>query len=214
MTNTKVVCIVSILFIVALVYGFKSFYFATEYRGENIVIGIIDDGVSNIALENVLEYNGPTINDKKTHGDSLLEYLHAKKFTGEIYFYSAENDSSIITEDNIINGLNWMKENGVEYVNISLSSRKKCANLQKWINHNKDIKVYCCYNNKLNSFDYPAMCKNVIASGSLSKVKYKKCDRKYRSQEIIVFSGKKIQKFKGNSFLSIETILNDMEDKT
>lgn len=57
----KVVCIVSILFIVALVYGFKSFYFATEYSGENIVIGIIDDGVSNIALENVLEYNGPTI---------------------------------------------------------------------------------------------------------------------------------------------------------
>lgn len=66
----------------------------------------------------------------------------------------------------------------------------------------------------MNSFDYPAMCKNVIDSGSLSKVKYKKCDRKYRSQEIIVFSGKKIQKFKGNSFLSIETILNDMEDKT
>ena len=133
---------------------------------------------------------------------------------GTITVKTADNDSSIITEDNIINGLNWMKENGVEYVNISLSSRKKCANLQKWINHNKDIKVYCCYNNKLNSFDYPAMCKNVIASGSLSKVKYKKCDRKYRSQEIIVFSGKKIQKFKGNSFLSIETILNDMEDKT
>ena len=107
-----------------------------------------------------------------------------------------------------------MKKNDVKYVNISLSSKKKCKKIQKWINNNKEVKVYCCYNNKLNSIDYPAMCKNVIASGSLSKVKYKECDKKYRSQEIILLSWKKIEKFKGNSFLSLETILNDLEEKT
>lgn len=46
--------------------------------------------------------------------------------------------------------------------------------LELWIKQHDDIEVYVSYNNKFNSFDYPAMYENVYVSGSSPKIHYKK----------------------------------------
>ena len=95
-----------------------------------------------------------------------------------------------------------MKEYGVNRINISLSSKVYSTQLQEWIDNNPDIIVYASYNNKVNTFDYPAMYENVIASGEKnSKIEFKKNDVKYKSKKIISIRNKQL--YNGNSYLSL-----------
>ena len=57
-----------------------------------------------------------------------------------------------------------MENENIQYVNLSLSTKKREETLQEWLN-NTELRVYSSYNNLLNSLDYPSMYENVIASG-------------------------------------------------
>ena len=88
----------------------------------------------------------------------------------------------------------------------SLSSKRKSHELQEWIKDNEEMRIYCSYNNKDNTYDYPAMLSGVTASGANKYIEYKPNDCKYNSNRIVIFN-KGIHLFYGNSYLSIETLL-------
>ena len=194
--------ILSVIFI----YFFHSTFVVTFItRTEKNKIGIIDYNIKRVNNDRLI-YQGQ-YSDAVTHGNRLIDYLHVKHYKGDIYYYSAESKTGKINSKKIINGLNWMKYNGVRYINISLSSKYYSEDLAKWINSNKDIVIFCSYNNQNNTADYPANYKNTIASLQKGQ-KHKNVNCViYRSNNIIVIN-KRIYYYKGNSFLSIESLLN------
>lgn len=182
-----------------------------DYNGK---IGIVDTNLNN-TYDNLIihesEYEDSEY--KETHGDELISFLKSIGYNDGIYYYEAVNENGKIQTENIIAGLNWMKENNVQRVNISLSSKYKNDELESWIEENSDITVYCSYNNKLNSLaDYPSMYSDVVASGSNKKIKYKDIDIHYLSNKIIVLN-KDLEFFEGNSFLSLYTMLKEENTK-
>lgn len=169
-------------------------------------IGIIDGYLSENLYDNVT-YQGEYCKANKTHGDLLLNYAAIRGYHGEIYYYSAADANGKITTDLIISGLNWMQKNGISEINISLSTKKYDSILEEWIQNHPDIQIYCSYNNKENTYDYPAMYNGVIASGISNKITYKNIDKKYDSNKIVIWN-RGFHYFYGNSFLSLETLLN------
>lgn len=99
-----------------------------------------------------------------------------------------------------------MLSNDVKRVNISMSNKVKNDSLQNWIAEHKEIRVFASYNNKFNSYDYPAMYPGVYASGSSRKISYKDKDINYCSNNILVINNG-IKAYHGNSFLSVISML-------
>ena len=93
-----------------------------------------------------------------------------------------------------------------------MSSNKFSEELQDWINKNKEFQIYSSYNNIENSFDFPAMYENVISSGTSKEIMHKESDVFYKSNKLIIkFNISKA--YKGNSYLSLVTLLNEMDSK-
>lgn len=173
-------------------------------------IGIIDTCLRQ-KYDDVI-YASNKFTKEKNHGDLMIEYIKNSKFKGKVYYFPAANSQNKIETIQIIEGLEWMKENSINKVNISLSSKYYSEELEEWLKNHEEIQVYASYNNVENSFDYPAMYGNVIGSGSSKDIVYKSGDKNYRSSKLIVFN-KGIHYYQGNSYLSIKTLLDEMENK-
>lgn len=170
-------------------------------------VGIIDSSLSQFYY-NITTNDGANFSIKtKTHGDKMIEFALNCQKNCNLYYYDAQNATGNITTESILQGLDWMAKHSVTRVNISLSSKHKTDDLQNWINSHNEITVFASYNNMINSFDYPAMYDNVIASGSNNKINYKRNDIKYKSNTICLVSNK-FKIYRGNSYLSILSMLN------
>lgn len=198
------------LFIVgAILYLLSKYIIVFNYKYDE-KIGIIDTHINN-TYDNLIIYKSKYKNNNNdiTHGDSLIKFARSLGYKNDIYYYEAVNEDGKIKTENLINALEWMKHNRVNRVNISLSSKHKSEKLEKWIDRNKDIKIYCSYNNTYNSLaDYPAMYSNTIASGS-NRIDYKNIDKQYKSNKIISINYGILEFFEGNSYLSIYTMMNE-----
>lgn len=173
----------------------------------NEIYGIIDDSLSK-EMENVV-YIKSDYNNHKTvsHGEKLCEFANDYYENFEIYYFSTEADGKIDSK-NVIHGLNELINKSVKKINISLSSKIYSDDLQNWIREHKDIKIYASYNNRINTYDYPAMYEEVIASGEYNEItKFKEIDVKYRSQNIIGLTP--LKKYSGNSFLSLVSMFDN-----
>lgn len=201
-----VLILVAFLLLSVIVLSNDVTYIIGSYNGQIEKIGIIDDCLTSIYSDKVFYYGELYENDKKTHGDELVQYIIKRGYSGEVYFYSALNKYGDVDSDSIIEGLEWMKEHNIKRVNISLSSKRKSNELQEWIKDNEEVQIYCSYNNKDNTYDYPAMLAGVTASGANKYIEYKPNDCKYNSNRIVIFN-KGIHLFYGNSYLSMETLL-------
>lgn len=208
----SIVCLIVILLIFILIYLVWNFLIFIGKIDSDEKIGIIDGGLSKsytsvVSIESESEKNV----EHETHGDSLLEFIFQCNDNANVYYYNAENAEGKITNDGIVNGLNWMVENSVKKVNISLSNKKKHLELEKWIDEHKNtIKVFASYNNVHNTNDYPAMFKNVYASGTDNNIDYKSIDFHYRSNRIVMcHSLKRIMLYQGNSFLSVYSMMKN-----
>lgn len=200
----------SVLFLL-LVCGYLLNNFTIVFKcryDENI--GIIDTYINN-TYDNLIVYKSKykDIQEEETHGDQLIKFAKMLGYKNDVYYYEAVNEEGKIKTENVLKALEWMKENDVKRINISLSSKYKSYELEEWIKQNKDIKIYCSYNNYFNSVkDYPAMYDSVVASGSNDKINYKTIDLKYNNNKIILINKNGIQFFEGNSFLSLYTMLS------
>ena len=183
---------------------YRQAYYVADFSDIDVV-GVIDDSLYLEPSNNVI-YNGDIIDDGESHGAEILEYLKDIGYSNSIFYYSAERDG-IIESNSIVEGLNWMKQNKVKRINISLSSKKKSNDVEEWILKNSDIIVFCSYNNQINTYDYPAMLDGTISSGVNDGINYKENDVKYKSNRIIIINNG-IKYYEGNSFLSIKTMLD------
>lgn len=188
---------------------YNSYLVVKPNESLNETVGIIDGYVS-ITYDNViLSDSSKSMVNFKTHGDELITFLQKYCSNIKIYYFNATNEKGIVNTKTLIEGLNWMKENNISKVNISMSSKVYSKELEDWIDSNKDIvQVYASYNNLTNSRDYPAMYKNVISSGISKNINFKDIDVKYRNNNIIV-SSEPFKVYKGNSYLSLLTMINN-----
>jgi hypothetical protein len=174
----------------------------------NYKVGIIDTSLSekynNIIYSQNIKYN----NKEKTHGDELIAFIYQCQDKVDLFYFDASDDEGNIETKSIIKGLEWMVDNSVEKVNISLSTKTKDKDLESWIKNHKEIIVYASYNNKINSYDYPAMYSKVYASGSDSRINYKNIDFKYRNNYIIILPNI-FNVYHGNSYLSLLSMLKN-----
>ena len=173
-------------------------------------VGIIDGNLQK-RYECITDTNIKEFNQKESHhGDEILDFLEDVSDL-DVYYFDACDDKGKINSNKILEGLQWMKNNGVSHVDISLSSRKYSKEIEEWIKENKDnLIVYASYNNQKESSDYPAMYKYVRGSGINKEVMDGEKDIIYKTNEIVVNRKKKVV---GNSFLSIMTLLNDIKNK-
>lgn len=214
MKHKKKFIIVSLLFIsiLFLIYLVNTNYLLSEKYIIPDKIGIIDGNISTIQINTI--YNDDSVlNDSElTHGDRIIQFLNNICLEPKLYYYNASNEDNYITDQSIIAGLDWMLSNNISKVNISLSSKQYSKDLENWISQNKDsVQIYASYNNLLNSYDYPAMYDNVIASGSNNNINLKAIDRYYKKSTILI-DFPKIKRYDGNSFLSLLTLVDDMKN--
>lgn len=147
------------------------------------------------------------LSNDKTHGDEMVQFAKEYAPEIEIYYYNATSSDGKIHSENILSALEWMKENNIKYVNISLSSARYNRQIEEWINNNKDIIIYSSYNNLEQSADYPSMYDNVIASGIKNRIPKKDIDLIYKSNKIKLKHNLS-KTYQGNSYLSIYSTIN------
>lgn len=117
-----------------------------------------------------------------------------------MYYYNAETEGGISSYE-ILNGLNRILENGVEYVGISLSSNYYLNEWQQWITaHYDEITIFTSYNNTINTLDYPANYENLKGVYSSFYVKAKSIDIFLSNNIILISDG--IHFYRGNSYWS------------
>lgn len=210
----KIVIIICTTIVLIFIYRlFGPIIIVSKMDAPDVVVGIIDGNITSLPDNVVYNKNSFMSSGKKTHGDKLIELINLCYENVTIYYYNAADDSNIIDTESIIDGLKWISNKNINYVNISLSSKFYSDDIQKWINDNSDIQVFSSYNNIDNSYDYPSMYDNVISSTiESSNINVKKIDKIYRSNRIIVLD--KFKQYKGNSFLSILTTIDYAITKT
>ncbi len=123
----KFVKIVSIIILLIIVVGIivnNSFVFANSVSDmTNSRIGILDGRLSFEPKYVLLSDNTIINEDGYTHGDKMISF--AKEYCNnlDIYYYDITDKNNEITNDNIINGLNWMVKNNILKVNLSFSTK-------------------------------------------------------------------------------------------
>lgn len=208
--------ILIVLISICIILTIVIFYFNRNYKIlrtndlENgyYKIGIIDGSLSQ-KHNNIINRTN-IYSDLCTHGDSILSFLELYMPKFEFYYYDASINEKICSQG-IINGLNWMIDNGIDYVSISVTSKFYSNELESWIlNNNKRIKIYASYSNLISTKDYPAQYKNVIGIGTDSRILYKDIDIKEKTNKIILFSNG-IHIYTGNSYLTPVEMINSIK---
>lgn len=204
MLNKKKASLLISLLLVIVIYTLLSrcIIIIPSSNTNDIKYGIIDLSLSN-EYESIIDTNVTYLSKKKSHGDKIM--LFWQTITDKkVYYYSlGENASS----DKLIEGLSWMEEKKVDCICISLSGKVYSSEIETWIEEHKDnIKIYASYNNKKNTFDYPATYKNVVGVGVKGSFTPKSGDVEYMTSHIIVFS-EGFRYYYGNSFLTPYTML-------
>lgn len=171
------------------------------------VYGIID-GALNIAHSNIIKSNGTEDSTgEMMHGDTVLLFLDDVAPEISFYYYDAETEDGISSES-IVEGLQWMLENDVDAVSISLSSKYHSEELEDWIEQNSNkITIYASYSNEPNTFDYPARYDGVIGVGTMDTPEIGNKDVIYRTNNLFTITSK-LKMYKGNSFLTPYTMLH------
>lgn len=198
-----------IIAIIATILIINSQFTITHKKNVNKAIGIIDGSYTK-KYSNVVYNTNPKEEFAETHGDSMIDFAKKLSDNVEIYYYDATNIEGKIDSNNIILGLEYMKDKNIDIINISLSSKKYSSEIESWIKSNPEIKVYASYNNLANTFDYPAMYEETIGVGKRnSNISYKEEDKVYFNNRIIILPNL-FKVYEGNSYLSLYEILNNI----
>lgn len=192
-TKFKVKTFISILLLIILFVTIKNHILIVYPIEKSFNIGIIDgllseDIINSNNITSIEKYYDTFDTTTNTHGDNLLQFIKSFAPNAKIYYYNAYTKEGNISSDSIISGLEWMKENKVDIINISLSTKICSEKLQNVISNNiSEYKIYSSFNNKINSYDYPAMFENVFGVGVPNKINLNYIDYKFKSNKIFVF---------------------------
>ena len=197
-----VVIVIAIIFIVLFVL-LRSNLVVFVNSDSNIIIGIIDDSLTR-SHPNVVMQNRPSSDTSQatSHGDEMLKFVFAYAPNVGIYYFDATNTEGVIDTEHMLEALEWMISNGVEVVVIPLSARYYSVALRDFIQANQNrLRIYASYDNRTQSFDYPAMYHYVVGVGQ-TRYSYKPNDIIFRTSRIWLLHRRPMY-FHGNSYLAI-----------
>jgi len=197
-----VAIIVAIIFIAMFVLQ-RSNLVVFVNNDSNIAIGIID-GTLTRHHANITMSNRPVIaaNEAMSHGDEMLRFAAAYAPNVSIYYFDATNADGVIDTQHMIKALEWMISNGVEVIAVPLSTRHYLVELREFIEANQNkLRIYASYDNRAQSFDYPAMYHYVIGVGQ-TRHSYKPNDIIFKTNRIWLLQ-RQPTSFHGNSYLAI-----------
>jgi len=206
-----VVIIAAIIFIAVFVLQ-RSNLVVFVNSDSNITIGIIDDSLTR-HHQNIVMSNRPVAaaNETMSHGDEMLRFAAAYAPNVGIYYFDATNADGVIDTQHIIKALEWMINNSVEVVVIPLSTRHYSVELRDFIQENQNrLRIYASYDNRAQSFDYPAMYPYVIGVGQ-TRHSYKPNDIIFKTNRIWLLQ-RRLTSFHGNSYLAILAAINSVDN--
>lgn len=201
--KTTIILAAIVILTIGLSIIFFQFKFVFVNDTDEIIIGIIDDSLS-FAHGNVVMSNKTLteIDEIKSHGDNMLEFLIAYAPNVKVYYYDATNEEGVINTGNMILAFEWLMKQDVSIIVAGLSSNYYSEELKNYLQENQNnFYVYASYNNLEQSIDYPAMYPTVIGCGK-TRSTAKSNDMLYRTSKIILLSMKP-KLYNGNSFLSL-----------
>lgn len=117
-------------------------------------IGIVDiNFYESYKSGNYIKFMGKVGNGG--HGDKIVSIL------GKCYLYGMD----LMNEDELIEALEWFKDNGVKYVNFSAGSEVVTMKVYEWLNKNDDIVLVSSAGNDKRLL-FPAGLFNCIGVGA------------------------------------------------
>lgn len=105
---------------------------STTYEKIGIIDGHLSENHRNIVMSNM-----DSLPIEKSHGDKVLDFVSTYNNKISMYYYDAEFHGKI-DSTSLLEGLAWMKDNGVTSVSISLSGKFDDEELETWIEQNSD----------------------------------------------------------------------------
>jgi len=157
-------------------------------KGENVVVAIVDSGVSAIHPDlppllpgySAISTISPN-NDKRGHGTGVTGTASAVGDNGigtvginwkaNILPVKVDDPSGGLSVANIAKGIRWAADNGARVMNLSLGSKVDSETLRSAIDYAYDkgcVIVAASGNSGKNDLDWPAKYPNVIGVGSTS----------------------------------------------
>lgn len=144
--------------------------FTTVFKKqETITIGVID---SNMSQEYISKHNITTImNDNNqiyntpTHADMVVDVIKSNDNNCEVLLANVINDNMTCDVSKIIDSLNWLNENNVDIICMSITTLNDTQELRNIIKETlaKDIVIVAACLNYSTIETYPAAYKNVIS---------------------------------------------------
>lgn len=139
-----------------------------------VKVGVVD---TNMSEDYMLQYDicnimnaTESIINNTTHADMVVDVIKKQDDNCEIYLANVLNDENTGNISNVIKALDWLKENEVDVVCMSLTTFEDSEQLQTAISDaqcNGIIVVAACLNYS-NEITYPAMYDNVISVANCS----------------------------------------------
>lgn len=138
-------------------------------KQETITIGVID---SNMSQEYISKYNITTImNDNNqiyntpTHADMVVDVIKNTDNNCEILLANVINNNMTCDVSSIIDSLNWLNENNVDIICMSVTTLNDTQELRNIIKEtlDKDIVIVAACLNYSTIETYPASYNNVIS---------------------------------------------------
>ncbi len=148
--------IIIVLLVIGIVFQFKDY--------KDIRVGIIDGKIDSSNVEEYIslgEYNG-----KAKHGNIVLEKV-SKDLDNKIYYINVEEESQNVEIENVIKGLEILRKDKVDIINLSIAFVYPNDKLEEEIK--KCIKEGIIIVTAIDNLDvesYPACLENVIAVAS------------------------------------------------
>lgn len=144
--------------------------FTTVFKKqETITIGVID---SNMSQEYISKHNITTImNDNNqiyntpTHADMVVDVIKNTNNNCKVLLANVINDNMTCDVSSIIDSLNWLNENNVDIICMSITTLNDNPALKNIIKETlaKDIVIVAACLNYSTIETYPAAYKNVIS---------------------------------------------------
>jgi len=162
--------IILILVVLAIITISIILIFTTVFKKqETITIGVID---SNMSQEYISKYNITTIMNNNnqiynspTHADMVVDVIKNTNNNCEVLLANVINDNMTCDVSSIIDSLNWLNENNVDIICMSITSLNDNLELRNIIKEtlDKDIVIVAACLNYSTVATYPAAYKNVIS---------------------------------------------------
>ena len=156
------------------IFGLLTFWKIKNTNVRCVKIGVIDTNLSENYKQryNVSCFTQATNNimTASTHSDMVVDTIKSRERNSEIYLANVLNDKNTGNIDDVIKGIEWLKEKEVHIICMSFTTFEENEELRRTINEltkSGTLIVAACLNYS-NAITYPAYYDGVISVANCS----------------------------------------------